>query len=127
MPYTFVCSECRSVVALVPRLAVMASLVIALISAGGCRGGATTPPDESAVLHIAVADADLDADVFVDGNYVGQVRALQQAQAPIQLAVGKHRVEVRKPGRFPVQRTVEVKAGGPATVEVSAELLGDPR
>ena len=55
---------------------------------------------------------DLDAEVFVDGNYVGQVKALRVPETgSILLAPGVHRVEVRKPGRFPVQRTVTMKDG----------------
>ena len=37
-----------------------------------------------------------------------------------------HRVEVRKPGRFPVQRTVRVDGDTPAEIVVDAELLEDP-
>jgi hypothetical protein len=70
---------------------------------------------------------DLDAEVFVDGNYVGQVKALRVPETgPILLAPGIHRVEVRKPGRFPVQRTVEVAKQSKAPVVVRAELLEDP-
>lgn len=76
---------------------------------------------------IDVPDVDLDAEVFVDGNYVGQVKALRVPETgPILLAPGIHRVEVRKPGRFPVQRTVTVDKGQRSSVVVRAELLEDP-
>ena len=76
---------------------------------------------------IEVPDADLDAEVFVDGNYVGQVKALRVPETgPILLAPGVHRVEVRKPGRFPVQRTVTVEKTRRSAVVVRAELLEDP-
>ena len=45
----------------------------------------------------------------------------------LKLAPGVHRVEVRKPGYFPVQRTVQVDKQGGGTVSVEAEMLADPR
>lgn len=86
-------------------------------------------PGTGAPLAIEVPPEDADADVYVDGNYVGQVGSLTAAGAePLVLAPGVHRLEVRKPGRFPVQRTIRV-AGGPnsAPVVVNAELLEDPK
>ncbi|MCR9165231.1 MAG: hypothetical protein ACE37F_27045 [Nannocystaceae bacterium] len=86
-------------------------------------------PGTGAPLAIEVAPEDVDADVYVDGNYVGQVGSLTAAGAePLVLAPGVHRLEVRKPGRFPVQRTIRVE-GGPnrEPVVVNAELLEDPR
>lgn len=86
-------------------------------------------PGTGAPLAIEVPPEDADADVYVDGNYVGQVGSLTAAGAePLVLAPGVHRLEVRKPGRFPVQRTIRVE-GGPDTapVVVNAELLEDPK
>lgn len=78
-------------------------------------------------LRIEVPDADRDADVFVDGHYVGQVGALgKEPVGPVMLAPGVHRVEVRKAGRFPVQRTVRVDTETPAETVLEAELLEDP-
>ncbi len=77
-----------------------------------------------AVLIFEISDGDDDADVFVDGNYVGQVREVQGA---VRVAPGKHRVEVRKPGRFPIQKTVEVDRGRrEQTRQVRGELLSNP-
>ena len=45
---------------------------------------------------------------------------------PVQLAPGQHRVEIRKAGRFPVQRTVAVDADTPPQTVIEAELLEDP-
>jgi hypothetical protein len=89
----------------------------------GCRhAGAGTS------LRITVPQEDLDADLYVDGQYVGQVGAMgKQPVGPVQLAPGVHRVEVRKPGRFPVQRTVRVDAATPAETVIEAELLEDPQ
>jgi hypothetical protein len=79
------------------------------------------------VLRIEAPAQDADADVYVDGNYIGQVGGLASAgTSGIQLAPGVHRVEIRKPGRFPVQRTVRVDRTTPAEVVVRAELLEDP-
>jgi hypothetical protein len=81
-----------------------------------------------ATLQVTTAPEDRDADVYVDGNYIGRVADLEREGAPkLELAPGSHRVEVRKPGRFPVQRTVRIVAGGPSTVTLTAELLEDPQ
>jgi len=74
-------------------------------------------------LRIVAPEPDVDADVYIDGNYVGQVHAIPTG---VGLAPGVHRLEVRKPGRFPVQRTVRVDKDTPAEVIVEAELLEDP-
>ncbi len=85
-------------------------------------------PDAGAALQLTVVPADRDADVWIDGNYVGTVADLQgRAAGPMKLAPGAHRVEVRKSGRFPVQRTVHVSASGPSSVTLDAELLEDPQ
>lgn len=89
--------------------------------------GACKTSSAGTALRIEAPQADLDADVFVDGNYVGQIRALGDEPAgPVLLAPGEHRVEIRKPGRFPVQRTVTVDAQTPAETVIDAELLEDP-
>lgn len=101
--------------------------VVLVAAVTACRpSGQTATP---VMLRIEVADADADADVYVDGHYVGQARALgggADGLGTIQLAPGVHRVEVRKAGRFPVQRTVRVDGDSPAQIELTAELLSDP-
>lgn len=94
-------------------------VVVSLLIA--CR---PTAAPQTALQIVAPAE-DLDADVYVDGNYLGQLSALRGAAAP-KLAPGRHRVEVRKPGRFPVQRTIDVARTGPAAITLDAELLEDP-
>jgi hypothetical protein len=99
-------------------LALLAGLAIA-----GCRPA----PGKGATLRVAAPEADRDADVYIDGNYVGQINALGAAgTGGLQLAPGVHRVEIRKAGRFPVQRTVTVERNGPDEVTVQAELLTNP-
>ncbi len=94
------------------------------LAAGLTTGCAASGASSNLVIQVPAADED--AEVFVDGNYVGQVRAIDDRGAYIRLAPGPHRVEIRKPGRFPVQRTVEVgRKPAPQTV-VEAELLEDP-
>ena len=103
-------------------MGVMAWMLLSL-PAVGCRHA-----DAGTSLRIEVPDADLDADLFVDGLYVGQVGALgKEPVGPVMLAPGVHRVEVRKPGRFPVQRTVRVDTRTPAETVIDAELLEDPQ
>ena len=99
------------------------AVLLALLAA--CRPA----PAQGAVLEIQTPEADRDADVFVDGHYVGRVDALGRGELPpVRLAPGVHRVEVRKAGRFPVQRTVRIdKAATPAEIVVVAELLPDPQ
>lgn len=95
-------------------------LVLAL---AGCKHA-----DAGTSLRITVPQEDLDADLFVDGHYVGQVGAMgKEPVGPVELAPGVHRVEVRKPGRFPVQRTVRVDGKTPAETVIDAELLEDPQ
>lgn len=90
----------------------------------GCRPAAGV----GARLEIRAPDADHDADVYVDGQYIGTIEGLSATGSPgIELAPGVHRVEVRKPGRFPVQRTIDVPRGGPEVVVLDAELLEDPQ
>ncbi len=101
------------------------ALALALVAASGCRPRAATA--SPVALSIEVADADADADVYVDGHYVGQVRALGDGLGTMQLAPGVHRVEVRKAGRFAVQRTVRVDGSSPAEIKLTAELLEDPQ
>jgi hypothetical protein len=100
-------------------------LATALALAPGCR----TAPDAAAgaTLTVETVAEDRDADVWVDGNYVGRVADLGGSLGSVRLAPGVHRVEVRKPGRFPVQRTVKVDRNGPRDVTVEAELLEDPQ
>ena len=97
-------------------------LVLALaLLAPACRPA----PERSTTLTIQTPEPDLDADVYIDGHYIGQVSAL--AERPIRLAPGVHRLEIRKPGRFPVQRTIRVERDGPPEIVVDAELLEDPQ
>ena len=102
------------------------SLVLSLLALVLTACPAQTGP--GATLQITTAPEDGDADVYVDGNYIGRVADLAHADLPkLHLAPGSHRVEVRKAGRFPVQRTVKVLPSGPATVTLAAELLEDPQ
>lgn len=88
---------------------------------------ARDPVDSGAALRIVVGPGDDDADLFVDGAYVGTVgEVMDPAQPPLRLGPGRHAVEVRKPGRVPVQRTITVGRPGPAAVELAAELIEPP-
>jgi hypothetical protein len=52
-----------------------------------------------------------DAEVFVDGQYVGQVRDFDGVGAPLNLTVGRHRVDVSAPGYEPLWFDVDVRPG----------------
>lgn len=102
-------------------------VALALASGGGCKRGELSGVEQSAPLVIETVPEDADAEVFVDGNYVGVVSALSVPETgPLLLAPGIHRVEVRKPGRFPVQLTVTVKKDRNGPVVLRVELLEDP-
>ncbi len=94
----------------------------AVALAVGCAAGGKTA---ELVLHAPPEDHD--AEVYVDGHYVGQVGAIVRPGERLRLAPGVHRVEVRKPGRFPLQRTVEVERRPPPQVDVMVRLPEDPR
>ncbi len=129
MRFAFACSNqrtsdaSRSTASRLRARCVPRCLVLALVgyTSIACVHTSRREPPAS-VLEIATETRD--ADVWVDGEYIGQVAAVS---GKLRLAPGVHRVEVRKPGRFPVQRTVRVDKQGGTTVVVDAELLTDPR
>jgi hypothetical protein len=97
---------------------------VVVLATSACQ----TRPGVGSVLRIEVVPEDRDADVYVDGNYVGQVEGLDDPElGHVRLAPGVHRVEVRKPGRFPVQRTVRIADDPPRETSVAAELLENPQ
>jgi hypothetical protein len=51
------------------------------------------------------------AEVFVDGQYVGQVRDFDGVGAPLNLVAGRHRVDVNAPGYEPLSFDVDVTPG----------------
>lgn len=106
-------------------LGLAASFVLALGLALGptaCAHSSGKRPPPVSMLEINTETTD--ADVWVDGEYIGQVEAVS---GRLKLAPGTHRVEVRKPGHFPVQRTVTVDRKGGGSVAVDAQMLPDPR
>ena len=106
------------------------ALVLALAPLGACahEGGGRSREPVGSALRVVVAAEDSDAELWVDGQYVGQISELSDPRiGPPLLAPGVHRVEVRKPGHFPVQRTVDVPRDAPPETTVEAELLSNPR
>lgn len=76
-------------------------------------------------LHSAPEHAD--ADVYVDGQYVGVLGEQRAPSQSILLAPGVHRVELRKAGYFPYQHAVRVpRRGAPAKIDLHAELYAAP-
>lgn len=105
-------------------LATMTCCAVACASGPSSKSTPGVGSAAGAVLVFELPEGDDDADVFVDGNYVGQVNEVQGA---VRVAPGKHRVEVRKPGRFPIQQTVEVdRSRREQTRQVRGELLSNP-
>ena len=102
--------------------------LLLLGSVMGCAHAGRSAKAEGAVLSLEVAGADgalaEDADVFVDGQYVG---TLGEVRDSVRLAPGTHRVEVRQSGSFPVQQTVKVEASRAEVRQaVRGSLLPDP-
>ncbi len=92
--------------------------------ASGPRAERTSRGDAGAVLTFELPQVDFDADVYVDGNYVGQVK---EVQGEVRVAPGRHRVEVRKAGRFPIQKTLKIESSRrEQTRQVRGELLANP-
>jgi hypothetical protein len=52
-----------------------------------------------------------DADLFVDGNYVGKVDQFSPNQPPLGLAPGRHYIEIHAPGYEPLAFEVDVLTG----------------
>lgn len=102
--------------------ATAACLMLVLPLVVGCAH--TQAGREAPTSLLEIASESPDADVWVDGAYIGQISAVS---GRLRLAVGVHRIEIRKPGHFPVQRTVRVQKQAGGTVVVAAELLTDPR
>ena len=115
--------------ALAFRVVVGLAVTMAMPVLAACDGKTRNPGDAGTALHIEIAAQDEDADVFIDGNYVGQVAEVQGTKAgSMRLAPGVHRFEVRKDGRFPFQYTLEIDPKKPpARVEIDVQLLEVPR
>ncbi len=74
-----------------------------------------------------IADEDADADLYIDGQYVGTVGESRGSKAGVVLLrVGDHRIEIRKAGHYPLRRTLRVEKGHPDKLVYSAELLSEP-
>jgi hypothetical protein len=116
-------SECSSRARSRVRVGVLVGLVsLSLWFSQACVHARYGREGPSSLLEITSETTD--ADVWVDGQYIGQIAAVS---GRLKLTPGVHRVEIRKPGHFPVQRTVRVEKQGGGAVVVDAELLADPR
>jgi len=72
-------------------------------------------PAESGKLRLSVEPAD--ASVYVDGAFRGSGREAQS----LELAPGRHRIEVVRPGYRTAERDVEIPAGETTRLEVTLE------
>ena len=104
------------------RAPLLGALLSIWLLAPGCAHTTTQKAAPTSMLEIASETRD--ADVWVDGQYIGQV---EQVSGKLGLTPGVHRVEIRKPGHFPVQRTIRVDKRAGGIVQLSAEMLQDPR
>lgn len=113
-------------IARTPRRWLLATYLLLGVGGGNFASGCSSVASSS--LRIQIPEADKDAEVYVDGNYMGLVSALDSPETGLlELAPGTHRVEIRKPGRFPVQKTVVVQRKPASETVVEGELLVDPQ
>jgi hypothetical protein len=68
-------------------------------------------PNSTVYGSITLELSPYDAAVFVDGEYVGQVRDFDGVGAPLNLTAGRHRVDLTAPGFEPLSFDVDVRPG----------------
>ena len=68
-------------------------------------------PSSTAYGGVTFEISPSDAEVFVDGQYVGQVRDFDGVGAPLNVMAGRHRVDVNAPGYEPLSFDVDVTPG----------------
>lgn len=101
----------------------LAHLVVLVLVAAGLNACAQA----GSTLVVLTDPQHADADLFIDGQYLGVIQEQGQQVAPVRLAPGTHRVELRKPGYFPYQRALRVpKKDAPAKIDLRADLYARP-
>src|SRR5436190_60039 len=68
-------------------------------------------PTSTAYGGITLEISRREAEVYVDGQYIGQVRDFDGVGAPLNLIAGRHHVEVSAPGYAPLAFDVDVIPG----------------
>jgi len=68
-------------------------------------------PTSTAYGGITLEISPREAEVYVDGQYIGQVRDFDGVGAPLNLIAGRHHVEVSAPGYAPLAFDVDVIPG----------------
>jgi hypothetical protein len=74
-------------------------------------GSADVEPNQSNLGGMSFEITPSDAQVFVDGNYVGTVGQFTPSTQPLGVPAGRHRVEVRNPGYKTMSFDVDIVAG----------------
>ena len=67
--------------------------------------------DSNAYGGITFEMTPYEADIYVDGTYVGVARSFEDGARPLSLAAGTHRIELDAPGYEPVTFEVNVVPG----------------
>jgi hypothetical protein len=68
-------------------------------------------PSSTTYGSVTLEISPFDAEVFVDGEYVGQVRDFDGVGAPLNLTAGRHRLELTAPGYAPLSIDIDVMPG----------------
>ena len=98
-------------------------LAVGLLMGVGCRPA----PGVGATLRIEAPQVDRDADVYVDGNYVGQINALSAAGTEgLKLAPGVHRVGDPQSGSVSGPAYGHDRAGRAARVHGASRAAHQP-
>jgi hypothetical protein len=68
-------------------------------------------PDQSNLGGLSFGITPSDAQVFIDGNYVGTVGQFTSSTQPLGVPAGRHHVEIRNPGYKTMSFDVDIVAG----------------
>jgi len=112
-------SPARSHLPQVPQVPLLLALALAT---GSCLIVPAPPsPPPAAVVPLYLAADPPDVEIYLDGQYMGQLDRWRDATLPT--TPGVHRLELRRAGYFPLRRTIEV---GPQGTSLAATLRKYP-
>ena len=89
----------------------------------GCQAVTRLPaaPEGARRVPLQIVATPPDVEVFLDDEYQGELARWNDSIIPV--AVGEHRLELRRAGYFPLRRLIQV---GPAGSRLTVTLLAEP-